>query len=905
MTLAAGTKLGPYGILAPLGAGGMGEVYRARDTRLGRDVAIKVLPAHLAATPEVRARFDREARAVSSLNHPHICTLFDVGHQDGVDYLVMEHLDGETLAARLARGPLATPDLLRFAIEIAEALDAAHRAGIVHRDLKPGNVMLTKGGTKLLDFGLARATGLGAAGADVTQSPTVSRPLTAEGTIVGTFQYMSPEQLEGGEADARSDLFAFGAVLYEMATGKRAFEGKSQASLIAAILDKDPPPISSVAPLAPPALDRVVQRCLAKSPDDRWQTARDLASELKWVRDDSSGTGLPAVAPSSGSAAADSAARSPAPASTSDADDDAAAARRAKKAAAGRRLATALAIVAAGLAATKQVIRLVKPRAPQLNAQMTLRTVKLPLTQVGYPGFSQDGKWIALPAADETGKWDVYFMNVNGGEVRRITSDPGFAADYADVSPDGSQVAYGVDAPTGRSQIRVVSSLGGASRLVAEDGTGPHWSPDGERVGYQLVPTESRSGKLELWSVRSDGTDNRVDYVDSLCANIGRISFSWSPDGKRIAWLRSYQLGGYQELIVRTLATGEERQLTHDRKNIDEVCWTRQDEIVFSSNRAGNSNLWMVRASGGPLAQVTTGIGPDIGMRISADGKTLLYLQTQPISHLWIADVETGTAQQVTHDDLRLGGASLSPDRQRIAVSIFDPDPIRRSGHIFVMNRDGSDRRQVTVGDETATGPQWSPDGKWLAYVSNQGAESPESTSVFLIDPASPGTPRRLASCTSAFWIDDSTLSVSTRTNSSRLSLISGTTSSVSEDSTFDLDIPAESYSVYIDIHRGREGAWLRPRSGGAVGESAAPRRILPLSVRFFGWLRDGNYLLCSRDSGAMFKLTLPEGKEEPIAGRFSGLTLASGGSTSRDGKEVAYLEPRTASKLVLIENLR
>ena len=252
MTLASGTKLGPYEILSPLGAGGMGEVYRARDTRLGRDVAIKVLPQHLSSNPEVRSRFEREARTVSSLNHPHICTLFDVGRDGSTDYLVMELIEGETLATRLAKGALPLADTLRIGGEISDALDRAHRAGIVHRDLKPGNIMLTRSGAKLMDFGLARASGLapapgsGTLGA-LTQSPTMAQPLTAEGTIVGTFQYMSPEQLEGKEADATSDVWALGCVLYEMATGKRAFEGKSQASLITSIMGSEPAPISGLA----------------------------------------------------------------------------------------------------------------------------------------------------------------------------------------------------------------------------------------------------------------------------------------------------------------------------------------------------------------------------------------------------------------------------------------------------------------------------------------------------------------------------------------------------------------------------------------------------------------------------------------------------------------------------------
>lgn len=290
MSLSAGTRLGPYEIVSPLGAGGMGEVYRARDTRLGREVAVKVLPQHLSASPEVRARFEREARTISGLSHPHICTLFDVGREGGADFLVMELIEGETLAARLQRGALPVAEVLRLGAQIAGALDRAHRAGVVHRDLKPGNVMLTRSGAKLMDFGLARETGLaggqgisGGTMAALTQSPTMAQPLTSEGSIVGTFQYMSPEQLEGREADERSDLWAVGCVLYEMASGRRTFEGDSQASLIAAILKDQPRPIAELQPMTPPGLDWLVRRCLAKDPEDRWQNARDLAFQLEWI----------------------------------------------------------------------------------------------------------------------------------------------------------------------------------------------------------------------------------------------------------------------------------------------------------------------------------------------------------------------------------------------------------------------------------------------------------------------------------------------------------------------------------------------------------------------------------------------------------------------------------------------
>src|SRR3984893_7681158 len=287
MSLSVGTILGPYEILGPLGTGGMGEVYRANDRRLERMGAIKILPANIAGDPAAKRRFKREAKTISSLNHPHICVLHDIGHQDGVDYIVMECVEGETLAKRLEKGPLPLDQTLKYGAQIADALDKAHRSGIVHRDLKPGNIMLTPSGAKLLDFGLAKQTSPLATLATMS-SPSLNSPITQHGTIVGTFQYMSPEQVQGQELDGRSDIFSFGAVLYEMLTGKRAFEGKTQLSVASAILESEPAPLSSIKPLTRVNLEHAIRRSLAKDRDDRWQTARDFSSELKWIGESSS-----------------------------------------------------------------------------------------------------------------------------------------------------------------------------------------------------------------------------------------------------------------------------------------------------------------------------------------------------------------------------------------------------------------------------------------------------------------------------------------------------------------------------------------------------------------------------------------------------------------------------------------
>src|SRR5437870_2694304 len=284
MPLATGTRLGPYEVLSPAGAGGMGEVYRARDTRLGRVVAIKVLPSALAQNAELRRRLEQEARSISKLSHPHICALYDIGNHDGIEFLVLEYLEGETLDQRLRRGPLPSEQVVQYALQIAEALDKAQREGITHRDLKPANIMLTKSGVKLLDFGLAKFKTSSSPGTDALTAMTEEdRKLTAEGALVGTFQYMAPEQLEGKEADARTDVFGLGCVLYEMATGRPAFTGKSKASLIASILSSQPPAISTFEPMTPPALDWTIRTCLAKNPDERWQCFGDFVLELKWI----------------------------------------------------------------------------------------------------------------------------------------------------------------------------------------------------------------------------------------------------------------------------------------------------------------------------------------------------------------------------------------------------------------------------------------------------------------------------------------------------------------------------------------------------------------------------------------------------------------------------------------------
>lgn len=902
MQLTPGTSLGPYEVLAPIGAGGMGEVYHARDTRLGRSVAIKILPHHLARTPEIRARFEREAQAISSLNHPNICTLYDIGHTEGIDYLVLEHMEGETLADRLGRGPIPTEEVLRFGFQIADALDCAHRSGIIHRDLKPGNIMLTRSGAKLLDFGLARSVELMGDGDATAASPTVGRPLTSEGAIIGTFQYMAPEQLEGTQSDVRTDLWAFGVVLYEMATGRKAFQGKSQASLIAAIMSSQPAPIASFAPMAPPELEKIVRRCLEKVPDDRWQTARDIMHELRWLQGEQSGGNRTIDSGGSLTASSTPSARSaalPVP-------ETGGGRRSSGRSGPSRRNIAVIGIAVALALGGFEIVRWLKPGPPRLNPNLTLRSVQVPLSAISYPGLSGDGKWIALPAGDENDKWDLYFMNASGGEVRKITDDPDFGATYANISPDGSQVVYSGNRLKQRgTQIRIVPSLGGSSRSISESGIGPHWSPDGQTIGYVVVPPDARSGSQEFWTVGASGANARLVFADTLGVAGGRLGFAWSPNGRDIAWIRTLRGTSVQELFVRELASGKERQLTADGKNIDEVEWTSRDEIIFSSNRSGSSNLWMIRASGGKPTQVTNGPGPDIGVRVSADGRTILYLQRQPSSHIWLGNLESGAAREITHDDMTVNDLSLSPDRSTIAAVVRDPDPIRFVSHILLMNRDGGERRRLATPENWITSAQWSPSGGRLAYAARPVPNNGETLSVFVMNPAAPAARQQVFSggpSIAVFWIDERTLTVVDDRRSYEVSTSGGEPLYVSPDSTYVFPSFEPPWRFSIDIRASRRGLMLlRP---GASGKGTEERRLLGLEYNILAIPRGGHHIFCWRETGKVVKVAIPEGTIEPVPGFFTGLTPGTSVSSSPDAKEVVYRQPTTASRLVLIENL-
>jgi serine/threonine protein kinase/Tol biopolymer transport system component len=734
VAIVSGKRLGPYEILSSIGAGGMGEVYRAKDTRLDRIVAIKVLPKHLADRAELRERFEREAKAISSLNHPHICTLHDVGHQDGIDYLVMEYVEGETLASRLAKGPLPLDQVLRYAIEIADALDKAHRKGITHRDLKPSNIMLTKSGPKLLDFGLAKLGEDAAPTGSLSQLSTGKDPITAQGTILGTLQYMAPEQLEGKDADARTDIFAFGVLVYEMATGKKAFEGKSQASLIAKILETDPPPISSLQPMTPPTLDRVVRTCLAKDPDDRWQTAADVTKQLKWIAEGGSQTGILM------------------PVATY---------RKTREAliAAVATIAVVAALVLAFLYFRRvpqdaQTMRFFvsPPETWSLARQLTSTGApSAPLAvspdghQIAFAATSPDGRtllWVrsleALTAHALTGTEDALrpFWSPDSrflgffadGKLKKIEVSGGPAITLCDASGGGggawSRDGVLVFSPRPYSGLQKVAASGGVPTPATKLSQGdiahirPSFFPDGRHFLYRATVSGSTGGPIYLASL--DSADRKL----LLNADSTNVLYSQG----HLLFLRDTTLMAQPFDVRRLVLTGDafpiaEQIQTQSATPYGVFSASENGVLAFQTGHAaaGSQQLvWFDRTGkkigvlGNPAVSSDLELSPD-GKRASVS----IPGQAGNTRDIWLYDVARGLPTRFTFGTAIAFASIWSPDGSRI---VFESS---RKGHYDLYQKpvNGTGTEEVLLEDNLDKVPvSWSPDGRFILYVTLGGA---------------------------------------------------------------------------------------------------------------------------------------------------------------------------------------
>ncbi len=738
MPIATGTKLGPYEILGAVGAGGMGEVYRAKDTRLERTVAVKVLPESLKDKPELQQRLEREAKTISSLSHPNICALYDIGQQEGVHFLVMEYLEGETLEQRLTRGQLPPEQTLRIAVEIAEALEKAHRQGIIHRDLKPGNVMLTKAGAKLMDFGLAKLTDEPPPMATaLSEMATQARKLTTEGTIVGTFQYMAPEQLEGQEADARTDLFALGEVIHEMATGKPAFSGKTKASLIASILSSEPPPISTVQPMTPPALDRIVKRCLAKDPDERWQSASDLAAELRWIAEGGSQMGVPAPE---------------------------ARARKMKF-----RLASVLAVVAslAAIALAIAYFVVATRPTPVLHAQ-----IPPPEKAIfdftgdfgGPPVLSPDGRRLVFSAHTAESPKALWVRQLDSDTAQHLDGTDG--AYFPFWSADSRYIGFFAE-----GKLKKISAAGGPITTLAD---APN--PRGGAWGRDDVIVFTPDFRDSLYKVgAAGGRPVRVTTLDTTKHTTHRWPF-FLPDGKHFIYLATNHSGGSRELngIYFGALDGKESKLlvategggqyasgyllfqsqavllaqpfdpargvlsgepvpVAERVQYDSGVWrslftvSQNGMLAYQggSARLGTELLWFDR-SGKQLGKVSERERYS-DPRLSPDGKRLAVTAGDPLTNIWVFELQRGTKTRLTFDDATHNFPTWSPDGSRVAFTSFS-GPVAGAAlggslHAKAANGTGGDELVLASegGGIAMAYPQWSPDGRYMVYERSSG----------------------------------------------------------------------------------------------------------------------------------------------------------------------------------------
>ena len=698
MALTAGIKLGPYEIQSPLGAGGMGEVYRALDTRLDRTVAVKVLASHLSSSPELKQRMEREARAISSLNHPHICQLYDIGSHSGTDYLVMEFLEGETLAERLRKGVLPLAEVFKTGIQVAEALAVAHRSGIVHRDLKPGNIMLTAGGAKLMDFGLAKPLGVQAAAPESGTAPpsftavaTLSgpgplSPLTTAGSIVGTIQYMAPEQIEGKEADARSDIFAFGAVLYEMVAGKRPFSGKSQISLASSILESDPPPISGLKPDTPAGLEHVVTTCLQKNPEERYQSAQDIKLELQWIAADRS---TPAVATAT-----------PAPSK--------------KKERIGWAAAVVVAIVLGAAAAilfyhpaqsTRSIRAVINP--PERTS------LNLTGDSAGPPVLSPDGASIAFAATSTEGKIALWVRPTNALEARALPGTDG--AMFPFWSPDSHSLGFFAE-----GKLKTIELSGGSAQVVCDAvlGRGAAWGP-ADVILFSAGPI---SPLMRVSA--SGGTPTPMTSLDVAQHTSHRWPF-FLPDGKHFIYLalnHDPTKSANDMVYYASLDGRENRPLLRSQSNAiyasGFLLFGRGDQLMAQPFDPDSGKL-----SGGPQS-VVAGVMNDSStwhMDASASSDGLLIFASGASGDVQLVWVDRATKQisPIADKLTDLQVAVISPQGDRVAMQIN-----AGATDIWVLDLARGVRTRLTFGPVANTVPIWSPDGVWVVYVSPRGGHS-------------------------------------------------------------------------------------------------------------------------------------------------------------------------------------
>ena len=884
--LAAGTKLGPYAVLALLGAGGMGEVYRARDTRLDRTVAVKVIPSHLSSDPVRRQRFEREARAISALQHPNICTLHDVGSQDGMDYLVMEYLEGETLAARLQRGRLSLDLTLRYATEVADALDAAHRRGIVHRDLKPGNIFITTHGeSKVLDFGLAKLEEKGAAPDTPTAGATSPEVLTTPGVAMGTVAYMSPEQARGEELDGRTDIFSFGAVLYEMATGRIAFPGKTAAVVFKAILDATPPPPTKVEPSLHGQMDQIVEKALEKDRDLRYQSAADIRTDLNRLkRDTTSGrvvvkeTELPANF--------------------------------------GSRNRWWLTVVVTALVLVWLALGLGRfwKRAPATNThitqrQLTARTSDNPIRGGGI--LSRDGKYVAY--CDKDGIW---IQQIDTGDAHRLPGTRGLI--LQDWYPEALRLLVTDD----NFDLWSLFAASGERKKIASDVSDAVISPDGSQILF------NREEGRDLLTMSTEGGEPRVRVT--ISPNEVLFQSTWSPDGNMIAYVhaRGSEYGA-ATLETYSLPEGKSHALLTDPRlvgsstGLNLLQWLPDGRIVFGLSGNGvafDSDLWALsldaraRATANPVRLTNTTGTRFESVSASADGKRLTAVLSRTPVSTFVAEMGGSGAKlenprRLTNDAWNNFPWAWTADSQTL---FYTSDRNPQSVYRRRISSDSAELLAPDVGDNFERSfSTVSPDGTWVIITASHG-EPPKRR--LLRVPVSGGTP-------DAILIPSGPAEVRCALSGSRICVLSEVIGDAEVFSSIDPVRGRLGQLAKIDVSNTLHLYWSLSPDGERIAMVEPPSdnvSVLNLQtqqkqvirpnprqreIQMVAWSADGKRLLLSAYPGNKGRLLVMD-----LEGRTHLLLENPGGWTGRvlpspDGKSIAYGYFVRESNVILLEH--
>ncbi len=871
-----GKTLSHYKVLEKLGEGGMGVVYKAEDLKLDRVVALKFLPHHIEAGAEEQMRFLQEAKAAAFLNHPNVCTIYDIGEDDGQQFIVMEYVEGVTLRKKIEDGGLKIEDGIKYAIQIGEALQEAHAHGIVHRDVKAENIMVNaRNQVKVMDFGLAKLKG--------------SLKLTKTTSTIGTLAYMAPEQIQGGDVDARSDIFSLGVVLFEMLTGRMPFRGEHEAAMMYSILNEEPESALAIRPELPPEVAHIISNALEKDPGDRYQSAGEMVRELRRLLKQSSRVSrkpLEGMQPA------------PTEVHTSSvplAQPTAIRAGEEENRGAREKRIPLWASVGGGVAFVALVAlgvwQLTRP-SYEISEKMVFRPLNIPFSTIWYPALSPDGNWVAFPATDDQGNTEIYYMNASGGEPKRLTNDSLFKY-TAWISPDGSQVLYSRGPSRqplpGNMSLWSISTLGGEPKRIVDVGFAGEFTPDGKRMTYLA---RNPDGTGSLFAVNLDGSNREVLHTEPAGGAGGRAGYAWSPDGSACVFIRNFPTaeGAVQEVIVKEMRSGRERQLTHDGKNIDEVSWTAGGLILFSSNRGGATNLWAIPASGGTPVQVTRGPGPDIAVRTSSDGKRVLYLQQAQFGSIQIGDADGSNSHEITPGDQPVQNPRFSPDGSTIAYIATDPDPIRPGSSITLINRNGQNRRQVLQLNMAIQSIVWSPDGRKIAYTYRDTAQK-----FGVVNVESPGQPSGEGSGNALQWLaGGSALNVFRNNACWRVPLDGTAPEKISEDSTT------------VGFSRDGNSRLILDRRGGKVQLSVrnpdGAQRVLH-EGNFAGttWSPGGENVVLVKTDGTIWLISPTTG----ISRRYiwKDRNTLGPADVTKDGKASLSIRSRTQSKLIVIDN--